>query len=412
MLSEKQQQIVAFSRKPGTVMCSVGTVRSGKTFATVIAYILYTQTLKIPYKHLILGRKLRVMEAELLPHVQSCAELLGLRYHYKSGTQTVFIGQQVYFVVAGNHSQSLERIQGLTCHSAMVDEATLIPENFFDMAMSRLMYEDSKTWMTCNPSYPGHYIKKKWIDENRVDEHLDFTFDDNPELTGAVKDRYKSQFTGVFKRRMIEGAWAAADGLIYYPYQCTEIEYTTDRRYKDQWYRVRSKMGADYGTANPTAYIPLYTLVKGQETVRYVPDSLYIDGGPEQINKSDKELCDQLVPYAKNHSTTVCIIDPNAASFDLELRKHARRTFAIRRGYRPVLPGIRMTQNALETGKVVISPNATDLLDEMDSYAWDPEKDDTPIKSNDHACDALRYVVADEMRSEMSINQVRLPRGM
>ena len=411
MLSQKQQEIIRFSKDDGNIILSAGSVRSGKTFSSTLAFLLYTQALREPNKHLILGRKLRVMEAELLPLMNTCCNMLGIQYNYKASTQTIIIGRHIYFVVAGNHERSLDRIQGLTAHSALIDEVTLIPESFFDMALSRLTFEDSKAWLTCNPSFPGHYIKKKWLDEGKFSKYIVFRFDDNPTLSDIVKDRFESQFSGVFKKRMVDAQWAAAEGLVYPYYEVEDVEYDTDRRKPDRWFRRSCKIGADYGTANPTAYIPLLTLVKGKEIKYHVPESIHIDGGPEKINKSDKELADTLVPIAKNHRATAVVIDPNAASFELELVRHPRRTFAIRRGYRPVLPGIRITNNALEKKLITISPKAESLLDELESYAWDPEKDEAPLKQDDHNVDALRYVTCDVIRNYGG-RSILLPKGM
>ena len=418
MLSQKQKEIVAFSREAGDVLVSVGTIRSGKTFSSVLAFILYTQSLDQPYKHLLLGRKLRVLEAEILPQVRQLASAMSLNYRYLAGTQTLFIGRQVYFLVAGNHERSLDRIQGITAHSALVDEATLIPESFSNTAMSRLTYNGSKAWLTCNPSYPGHYIKKKWIDEGKVHKELNFDFDDNPSLGEKVVDRYKSQFSGVFRRRMIGGEWCAAEGLIYPHYISEDLLWTDNPKEKDLWYKRKAIIGADYGTANPSAYIPLLQLEKRnrdtrrKDTVHYIPECVYIDGGADKVNKSDKELADQLVSTARKYGARAVVIDPNAASFELELIRHPRRNFAIRRGYRPVNPGIRITNNALEKGLVIIAPEAMKLLDEMDSYAWDPEKDEIPTKQNDHACDAMRYAVCDTVRHTASNRQIGIPAGM
>ena len=62
-----------------------------------------------------------------------------------------------------------------------------------------------------------------------------------------------------------------------------------------------------------------------------------------------------------------------------------------------VLGGIQKIANALNAGTLKISDNCPNLIEEMQSYSWDPKAAalgiDKPIKSGDHAIDALKYIV-------------------
>ena len=83
---------------------------------------------------------------------------------------------------------------------------------------------------------------------------------------------------------MVDAAWSAAEGLIYPNYEVTEIEYTTDIQEKSKWFRKSAKIGADYGTANPTAYVPLLELTRNsgneRETIYYVPERVRLGESP------------------------------------------------------------------------------------------------------------------------------------
>ena len=166
----------------------------------------------------------------------------------------VRVGRQEYHVIAGNDHRSGDRVQGLSCHSALVDEATLIPKPFFEMALSRLMYNGSKVWATCNPQGPKHWLKAEYIDAGRVAERHKFTFEDNPVLTDSVKARYRATFSGVFARRMIDGQWATAEGVIYHDVRTAKFTETKARKI------VRVVCGADYGAASPSAFTFLYEI--------------------------------------------------------------------------------------------------------------------------------------------------------
>lgn len=62
---------------------------------------------------------------------------------------------------------------------------------------------------------------------------------------------------------------------------------------------------------------------------------------------------------------------------------------------RPVLSGIDRVSDRMRTGRLKIVRRAClPLINELSSYHYDPEKkSEDPIKEDDHACDALRYMV-------------------
>ena len=89
------------------------------------------------------------------------------------------------------------------------------------------------------------------------------------------------------------------------------------------------------------------------------------------------------------------IVDPSAASFIAELRK---RGYKVVKAHNDVLDGIRLTGTKFNQRKIVIASSCVNLLKELASYIWDEKAaehgEDKPVKTFDHACDALRYFVA------------------
>ena len=90
---------------------------------------------------------------------------------------------------AGHDEASHTRLQGLTAHSVLADEVTLYPEVFWKTLLSRCTFDDSKLWATCNPQGKRHWLKKDYIDQGKIDTIQQFTFDDNPILGQATKQR-------------------------------------------------------------------------------------------------------------------------------------------------------------------------------------------------------------------------------
>ena len=375
MLSAKQQAVSGHAFGDGFLCLSVGTVRSGKTHSATRAFTRWTLALERPYKHLILGRKLRVIESELLPHVAAAAEPLG--YSYNRSEHILRIRDQSYHLVAGNDVRSADMVTGLTCHSALIDEATLLPETFWDMALARLSFPDSKAWSACNPGGPLHWLKKGWIDEGKVDTHFDFDFADNPSLTPEAVERYRSLYSGVFQKRMIAGMWSAAEGLVYPDAVVEERDTKT---------RGRVVVGVDYGGSAPNV---LCVLVQ-------TPNGYHCPASEEHRGVSDNVLADEILRLDGLWQGVEVAVPADAASLRYELRARGIRAFKARQR---VLEGIRRVGAAFASGRLTVSPRAKGLVRELATYAWDPRREDAPVKEHDHHCDALRYAY---MRMERS----------
>jgi len=406
MLSIRQKEVINFLTEPGTISCLVGTIRSGKTYVATVAFGLNVLNAKKPFLHLLLGRKLKVMEQEILPTLSDLCQMTGTRYSYIPSRGVVEMNNQRIVISAGNDDRSLDRIQGLTIKDALIDEATLLPESFFTTGISRLSYHDSKAFVCCNPSYPLHYIKKKWIDQNNVHQHLNFTFKDNPSLSQIVIDRYNSMFSGTFRKRMVEGLWCASDGLVFADYSVGE---------KPAGRVVRTDAGMDYGIASPSAVVPIQVIRTGPKETRYhIPSVLYIDGGAEQRNKTDKEIGQAVMDYLHAIDANSVVIDPSATSIRNELLAQRDRRFMVRRANNDVSWGIRVAGAVLAHKPITISEKAKPLLDELQSYSWDPDKEDQVIKANDHCCDAMRYVLLDKFAHLFTTGTgaIPIPEGM
>ena len=399
---------------------SIGAIRSGKTFSSTWSFFLYTQKLKKPYLHLIAGRKARMIELEILPLMRFLAELTGAKYNYKSNDQILTIGKQTYIIAAGEDKQSEDRVLGLTIHSSLCDEITLLPETFFTACMSRLSFDESKAWGCANPQGPNHWLKKKWIDTGRCKNLFDFLFGDNPSLGEKVKARYHKQLTGVDKLRWIDGAWAAASGLIW-----------PDRTVK----RVQIEPGAecvvpiDYGISiSGFACLPI---VKIDKEHWHIPESVFIQNSEDRPTPIDSELAEAAWDVIDRYRATRCPIDPSAASLIALMERECDRTVfdyigkdrkihrsncktleELKKEHGDVEPiqrnwtcevfgadnelqvGLRDTAGWLKNENLTIGPGAKEVADDIDSYVWDDKEDGVPHKEgkNQHdLCDAVRY---------------------
>ena len=104
---------------------------------------------------------------------------------------------------------------------------------------------------------------------------------------------------------------------------------------------------------------------------------------------SRKKNAEEYHTYFRKMKT---VIDPSAASFIEALER--RRLYSVIKADNAVADGIRETYTSMKQGYIKILRSNKNLIAELNGYVWDDKAaEDTPVKVNDHACDAMRYFV-------------------
>ena len=84
--------------------------------------------------------------------------------------------------------------------------------------------------------------------------------------------------------------------------------------------------------------------------------------------KTDSEYVDDLDKWLEGTEINAAIVDPSAASFIAELRKHGYRVI---KADNDVLDGIRLVGTLFNRKKIVICNTCKNLIIEIQSYVWD-----------------------------------------
>lgn len=364
----------------------VGSVRSGKTFISLIRWLEYIQV--APAGNLIMiGKTAKTIKINI---IDSLCDLIGTdaRYYAGKGEMTLW-GRRIYLI--GAKDTSSERlIRGPTFSGAYVDEATLMPENFWVMLLSRLSVEGAKLFATTNPDSPFHWLKKGYLDRSKElnMKIFDFTLEDNPSLSETFKHDLKLEYRGLWYRRYIEGEWCLAEGTIYDFFDeklhCIDFPTSSVGRYY---------IGIDYGTNNPCAFVMAGYDPKGYPNI-WVEKEYYYDSQAEERQKTDIEYAEDLFKFIDGRYIEAIYVDPSAASFKLECSRQGIRN--IFDANNEVLDGIRFVSGLFISGTLKITRQCPNLIKEMQSYVWDEKGQrlgiDKPLKANDHCVDALRYL--------------------
>lgn len=396
--SQKQKQILTWWTKKSAVrnkdgIIADGAIRSGKTISMCLSYVMWAMSTFANQNFGMAGKTIGSFRRNVLFWLKLMLFARGYQFkdHRADNLLEVTRGNvtNYFYIFGGKDERSQDLIQGITLAGMFFDEVALMPESFVNQATGRLSVDGSKMWFNCNPDGPYHWFKTNWIDKQTEKNlvYLHFTMDDNLSLSERIKARYRSMYSGVFYQRYILGLWTVAEGIIYDMFDQAKHCYDA----VVDFIFGQTYISIDYGTQNATVFL---LWQKGKDGIWYCVKEYYYSGRDNAKQKTDKEFADDLVEFTKGIRIKEVIVDPSAASFIAELEE---RKFRIRKAKNDVLDGIRLVGTMLNEEKIKIHVDCVNTLKEFSSYTWDKKAadrgEDKPVKTNDHAMDALRYFV-------------------
>ena len=298
-----------------------------------------------------------------------------------------------FFIFGGKDERSQDLVQGITAAGVFLDEVALMPESFVNQAIARCSVTGSKYWFNCNPAGPSHWFKVNWIDKAKEKNivYLHFTMDDNLSLSEEVKERYRKMFTGVFFKRYILGLWVLAEGIIYQNFDrdkhCIDEE---DIPSKFDYFYVTS----DYGITNPQVFLLCGIKFVNKKPHIWVLKEYYNKGLDGKL-KTDTVFLKDYKKLIKGLEIKQVIIDPSATSL---INLFKENNIRVREADNTVVDGINLVMAFLNQCRIhIVEKYCPNLIREFGSYVWDEKAqekgEDKPIKMNDHALDALRYLL-------------------
>lgn len=394
------KQLASVQESQARINIWEGSVRSGKTIASLLRWLLYVATSKVRGELVVVSRTrdsaARNVFAPLMD--PSLFGPIANMVSYTAGAPTAQVLGRTVWVLGSSDVKSEKILRGLTCAGAYVDEVTLLKEDFFTQLLNRL-WEGAKLFGTTNPDNPAHWLKRRFLD--RLGALPDwrtwkFVLDDNPMLSEARKDAIRRENTGLFYRRNVLGEWVAAEGAIYDMWDPDKhiIPYT-------ELPPMRSLLGVgiDYGTTNATA---AELLGLGMDGVLYLIDEWEYDPATSQLRKTDADLSQGIRDFMaraeaeQGMRSEWTLVDPAAASFKVQLM--ADGVGNVINAENDVTYGIRTLASLIGSDKFRVTDRCQGFAKEAPGYSWDPKAtekgEDKPIKVADHRLDGGRYAVA------------------
>lgn len=299
-----------------------------------------------------------------------------------------------------------------------VQEATELIEDDWEKLTTRLRngrMPYQQLIADANPDVPHHWLKQRC--DRTSTRMINTLHTDNPTLyrngnltpAGEAYMGKLARLTGVRRLRLEQGLWVAAEGLIYDEYNPNLhlIDAFDIPREWTRWWTV------DFGYTNPFVlqmwaedpdgrlylYREIYktrTLVEdhAKEALHLVTrkDGTWKEPQPRAV------ICDH---DAEDRATLERHLGLSTSPAHKTVSDGIQAVQARLRPQEDGKPRLYLMRGALKTADeaLIDAKRPTCLEQEMVGYVWDnkpgSQPKETPLKENDHAADAMRYLVAE-----------------
>jgi len=392
-LALSPKQLLSLKESDGRINVWEGSVRSGKTIASLLRWLMYVNTSRQRGELLVVSRTRASAARNVFSPLQdpSLFGSIARAVHYTPGADTATILGRKVWVLGSSDIRSENVLRGLTCAGAYVDEITLLREDFWTQLLNRL-WESAKLFGTTNPDNPAHWLKLKFLD--RLNELPDwrswhFLLDDNPALSEERKAAIRRENTGLFYKRNVLGLWVPAEGAVFESWEPSRHVVPYD---ESPLMQQLLALGIDYGATNPTAAILLGLGVDGRLwALDEWRRSRRRDAGASRTTID--EVVQDMQAWLGDRVPRFVPVDPSAAELKIQLARAGVR--GVMDADNEVVYGVRILASLLTADKLRVTDRCPGLITEMPGYSWDDkaaEKGlDKPMKQADHSIDGLRY---------------------
>ncbi len=304
----------------------------------------------------------------------------------KTGSKIIFRGIKTS---SGDQTANLKSLQGIT--TWVVDEAEeLTDEQKFDTIDLSVREKglQNRVILILNPTTKEHFIYRRFFEDRGVQEGSNITKENTTYIHTTYKDNidnlsksYIEQIEQMrlrrpekYKQQML-GAWLnKAEGVIFDNWTIGEFK----RKGVSVW-------GQDYGSAaDPTTLIE--TNIDTSTKTIYLRECVYL---PRLTTSQIAEL------NLKHARDGLIIGDSAEPRLITEIKAKGCNVLPSIKGQGSVTYGISLLQDY----DLVVSPDSTNLIKELNNYRWLERKSNTPIDKYNHLIDAVRYAVGYQLQN-------------
>jgi len=368
---------------------------SGKSFAVALNTLILSLDNKCQHKILFTRYTLKSASISIIPEFKEKIELMGWEsfFHITSNEITnLLTGSKILFrgirTSSGDQTANLKSLQGIT--TWIIDEAEeMVDEDIFDKIDFSVRQKGAKNRvvMVMNPSTKEHWIYQRFYEGAGVQAgysgikgettYCHSTYLDNIE---HLSQSYLNRIKEMKERRpqrykhTIEGAWLEkAEGVIFSNWSLGEFKEVG-----------KVVFGQDYGFSNDPSTL-VKTSIDKEKKIIYVKLCFY------QTKLTTSDISTLNKKFAEDNLIVGDSAEPRLIN---ELSRDCSVVPAIK-GQGSVTYGISLLQDY----DLIIHPDSTDLIKELNNYVWLEKKSQTPSDNFNHAIDALRYAVSYQLQN-------------
>ena len=304
----------------------------------------------------------------------------------KTGSKIIFRGIKTS---SGDQTANLKSLQGIT--TWVVDEAEeLVDEQKFDTIdlSVRQQGKPNRIILILNPTTKEHFIYRRFFEDRGVQEgsntvkenttYIHTTYQDNIDnLSKSYIDQIeqmKIRRPEKYKQQML-GAWLnKAEGVIFNNWSVGEFKKTSV-----------SVWGQDYGFAADPSTLVEVNIDSSNKRI-YLKECFYL----QRLTTS------QIAQLNLKHAREGLIVGDSAEPRLLsEIKAKGCNVRPSIKGQGSVTYGISLLQDY----DIIVSPDSTNLIKELNNYRWLERKSNTPIDKYNHLIDAVRYAVGFQLQN-------------
>lgn len=392
------------------IICD-GAVRSGKTVAMAVGFILWSMKTFNNQTFAICGRTIASLRRNVVTHLPTWLEgLFSIEERRNENKLTITVGSRknTYYLFGGHDEASYTLVQGITLAGVLFDEVALMPRSFVEQAMARCSVAGSKFWFNCNPEGPTHWFYQEWVQKagERNILHLHFTMKDNLSLTKTIRERYARMYSGVFYARYILGLWTKAEGLIYKQFADDPNRYIVDKAEGI----VSANIGVDFGGGTSAHAFSCVGFTRGHEQM------FILDEYREKEAMTPERLCDAFVDFVKRCRRRWLVTDAYCDSAEQTLI-NGLRVAAVKAGLpinvlnarkRPINDRIRAFCILLGSDRVKILRPCKETIAALQTAVWNAKKPTEDVRLDDgstniDSLDAMEYAFEQEISTLIDV---------
>lgn len=220
---------------------------------------------------------------------------------------------------------------------------------------------------------------KAFPDQKQDSDYKSFHFTsfDNPHLPMEELEKARNEITEDRFAQEYMADFRKMEGLVYKEFDRNKHIYTDTI-----FHTVNVSVGVDFGYTNPTAILKVE---QDSDSKYYVSREFY------RTNLTTAEI----VEMARSFHANYYYPDPAEPDRIEEMKKAGLN---VRDVSKEIEAGIESVRELFKAGRLFIHSSCINLIGELETYSYPEKKPDKnepelPIKENDHALDALRYVL-------------------